>query len=89
MRERENTHQQDVKIKHYHFVRDKHVLYILTSVWVLGTPNAGQNSNFQPNKQKKAKKKKEILSKIYQKTRFLSLHQNAGRNIQQTGVHQE
>ena len=44
------------------------LLYISTSVWVLCTPNAGQNSHFQRFCGKKLKK--ERCSKILQKTRF-------------------
>ena len=55
------------------------LLYISTSVWVLRTPNAGRNSHFQCFLRKKAKKRQEICSKILQKTRFLSLHHNAGQ----------
>ena len=54
------------------------LLYILTSVWVLRTPNAGRNSHFQRFCCKKLKKQ-EICSKFLQKTVFLSLRQNAGR----------
>ena len=55
------------------------MLYILTSVWVLRTPKAGQHSHFQHFFCKKAKQKQEIWHKFLQKTHFLSLHQNAGR----------
>ena len=34
-----------------------HLLYILTSIWVLSTPNAGQNLNFQHFFAKKLKKR--------------------------------
>ena len=54
------------------------VLYILTSVWVLHTPKAGRKSHFQHFFCKKTLEKQEICSKFLQKTRFLSLHQNAG-----------
>ena len=57
------------------------MLYILTSVWVLRTLNAGQKSHFKGFQWQKAKKKQEICSKFLQKTVFLSLHQNAGRLV--------
>ena len=40
------------------------LLYISTSVWVLRTPNAGQNGHFQRFLCKKPKKKQEICSKF-------------------------
>ena len=49
------------------------MLYILTRVWVLPTPNAGQNQLFNFFKQK-------IEAKI-EKIMFLSLHPNAGWSI--------
>ena len=55
------------------------MLYISTSVWVLRTLNDGRNSHFQHFLCNKAFKKQEICSKILPKTRFLSLHQNAGQ----------
>ena len=54
------------------------LLYILTSVWVVRTPNAGQNSNYQHFLCKKAKKSKKFAAKFCKKQVFLSLHQNAG-----------
>ena len=45
------------------------MLYISTSIWVLGTPNPGQNSHFQHFLQKTLKKQ-EICSNFLQKTRF-------------------
>ena len=56
------------------------LLYILTSIWVLGTPKAIQNSHFQHFFVIQSKKKQKICSKILQKTNFLSLHQNADRH---------
>ena len=47
------------------------LLYILTSVWVLCTPNAGWNCHFQHFFVLKSWKKQEICSKTLQKTRFL------------------
>ena len=55
------------------------MLHILTRVWVLRTPNSGQNSHFQRFLCKKAKKSKKFAAKFCKKHVFLSLHQNAGR----------
>ena len=53
-----------------------HVLYILISVWVLRTPNSGQNSHFQcffkPKSWKNAKK-------VSKTTGFLSMHKIPGQ----------
>ena len=43
------------------------MLYILTSIWVLRTPNAGRNRHFQHFSAKKLKKKQKICSKFQQK----------------------
>ena len=51
------------------------MLYISTSVWVLRTPNAGQNLHFQHCLCYKAEKK--FAAKFSKKMDFLSLHQNA------------
>ena len=40
-----------------------HLLYILTSVWVLRTPNAGRNSHFQRFWLQKARKSKKFAAK--------------------------
>ena len=55
------------------------VLYILTSVLVLGTPNTGRNSHFQHCCAEKLKKSKKFAATFCKKHVFLSLHQNAGR----------
>ena len=47
-----------------------YVLYILISIWVLHTPNAGQNNHDQHFCVKKLKKKHKICCKIKQKTYF-------------------
>ena len=47
----------------------KPLLYILTSVWVLHTPNAGGNSYFQRFLCKKPKKQ-EICNKFLKNTSF-------------------
>ena len=56
-----------MSVKEFKFV--SWVLYISTSVWVLRTPNANQNSHFQRFSAKK-QKKQEFCSKFLQKTRF-------------------
>ena len=59
------------------------LLFISTSIWVLRTPNAGQNLHFNifhAKNLKKNAKKQQICSKVLQKkTGFLILHQNDGR----------
>ena len=65
------------------------MLYISTSVWVLHTPNAGQNLHYKCFSRRKAiKMQKKIVAKFCKKQAFLTLYQNAGpvffgRNIQQ------
>ena len=41
---------------------EEHMLYILTSVWVLHTPNTGRNSHSQHFFCKKAKKRKKFAA---------------------------
>ena len=61
------------------FMKKSNLLYISTSVWMLRTPNAGRNSNFQPFFCKKPEKRKKFAANSSKKQGFLSLHQNAGR----------
>ena len=47
-----------------------YVLYILTSVWVLRTPNAGRNGHFQHFFCKKAQKSKKFAANFCKKHFF-------------------
>ena len=49
----------------------KHVLYILTSVWVMRTPNAGRKSHFHSKQTNKAYLKLDI-GKILDKSPWMS-----------------
>ena len=58
-------------------------LYILTSFWVLRTPNPGQNLFFFLfcTKKLKKKKKKRIETEFSKKTCFLGLHTNTSISL--------
>ena len=58
------------------------LLHILTAVWVLPTPNAGQNLLFVfwAKNAEKARKRK-IKAKLIKKVCFASLHPNPGRGF--------
>ena len=58
-------------------VPGSNLLYILTSIWVLLTQNAGWNSHFQRFLWKKLKKSKKFATKFCKENIFLRLHQNA------------
>ena len=66
------------------------MLYILTSIWVLWTPNAGQNSHFHHFLCLKAKKMQKVTNLDWNLAKivfFLILHQNAGRVFLKTHIY--
>ena len=62
------------------FFYQGYLLYISTRVWVLRTPNAGQNRHFQHFCCKKPAK---MLKMSISTSVWSAQHPNAGRNIQQ------
>ena len=66
------------------------LLYILTSIWVLGTTNEFWNIFFHcfcAKKPKKEEKAKNLMQNLAKKSFFLSLHQNAGEGFYSEGNH--
>ena len=64
----------------YPLALDTHLLYILTSPWVMDTPSAGQKNAFSKilcQKLKKEEKARKLMQNLGINI-FFSLHQNAG-----------